>query len=432
MAAYIIRRLLYTIPIVFGVILVLFLIFNVVGGNPVRAMLGKNATPKQIRGIEHDMGLDLPLIVNFDVVTAPGRRAEAVAQLAILEATGPAPEKYLPRGEHDHALNKLYDTFRYSVPALLETVLDESAPLERRRWADFGLQHITGEQFFWRSADPKVRERAGRRWVTWWEKRSDRPAFAPAWGNFFQSQLFLFLWQAITFDFGRSLQRGQTIGEMIAAGAPPSLAITVPGFLLAELISIGLALICAYWRGGYTDRTVVVLTVLGMSVTMLAYIIAGQYLLSHKVGLFPVQGFKSPYVPYVVLPVFLFVIVSLGPNVRFFRTVMLDEVSQDYVRTARAKGLSNQNVMLKHVLKNAMIPIITYTVIAIPFLFMGSLLLERFFSIPGLGGTMVDAIFESDWPVVRAFTYLLALLYVFGNLLTDICYALVDPRISLK
>jgi peptide/nickel transport system permease protein len=432
MAAYIIRRLLYTIPIVFGVILLLFVIFNWVGGNPVRAMLGKNATPKMIRDIEHQMGLDLPLIANIDAITASGSRAEALQHLSALEATGPAPEKYLPRAEHNDALNALYDEFRFSVPALVQTVLDESAPLERRRWADFALQHVTGEKFFWRSSVAKTRERAQRRWTTWWEKRGDRPAFSPAWGNFFQSQLFHFLWQALTFDFGRSMQRGQTIGEMVVAGAPASLAVTVPGFLLAEILSIGLALICAYWRGGYIDRSVVVLTVLGMSITMLAYIIAGQYVFSHMIPIFPIQGFKSPFVPYVLLPVCLFVLVSLGPNVRFFRTVMLDEVSQDYVRTARAKGVSNRSVMLKHVLKNAMIPIITYTVIAIPFLFMGSLLLERFFSIPGLGGTMVDAIFEADWPVVRAFTYLLALLYVFGNLLTDICYALVDPRISLK
>lgn len=247
-----------------------------------------------------------------------------------------------------------------------------------------------------------------------------------------QSQFLHFCWQAATFQLGKSLQRRQFIWDMVLEGAPASLAVTLPGFVLGEGFSILIALLCAFRRGGYLDRSLVVATVLGMSITMLAYIIGGQYVLAYKLGLFPVTGFRSPYLPFVALPVLLFVIVTLGPNVRFFRTVMLDEVNQDYVRTARSKGLSNRSVMLRHVLKNAMIPIITYSVIAIPFLFMGSLLLERFFGIPGLGSTMVDAIFSADWPVVRAFTYIGAILYVIGNLVTDICYALVDPRISLK
>jgi len=170
---------------------------------------------------------------------------------------------------------------------------------------------------------------------------------------------------------------------------------------------------------------------LAMSIASLAYVILGQYFFSYWVRIFPIQGFRAPYVTYVALPVLIFVAMRLGPNVRFFRTVMLDEVNQDYVRTARAKGLSSGRVMRRNVLKNAMIPVVTYVVIAIPFLYLGSLLLERFFGIPGLGSIMVDGIFSNDWPVVRAFTYIGALLYILGNLATDICYAIVDPRVKL-
>lgn len=433
MTAYVVRRLCYTVPIVFGVILALFLIFNVVGGNPVRAMLGKLANTKMVRDLEHGMGLDLPLIVNLDAWTAEGRRARARTTLEHLATAGAPPERLAFGPEQAGDLQQLYDDPRAAVPTLVAVLLDPAAPPHLRGWADLGLEHVIGEKFRFRAdAAPAVQERALKRWQGWWERRNDRVAFAPAWRHVLQSQFFHFLAQAATFDFGRSSQRKQGIAEMIRQGAPPSLAITVPGFVLGTVLSVLLALVCAFRRAGVLDRSIVVLAVLGMSITMLAYVIAGQYLLSYKLGLFPIQGFRSPWVPYVALPVILLVVVELGPDLRFFRTAILDEVGQDYVRTARAKGVSNRAVMLRHVLKNAMIPIITHLVIAIPFLFMGSLLLERFFGIPGLGSTMVDGIFNADWPVVRAFTYIFALLYIVGNLATDLCYALVDPRISLR
>jgi len=170
-----------------------------------------------------------------------------------------------------------------------------------------------------------------------------------------------------------------------------------------------------------------------MSIPYLGFILFGQYFLAYKWGLFPV--FFSPELTtaqYVALPVLIGIAAGLGRNLRFFRTVMLDEMRNDYVRTAFAKGLTTRRVLFKHVLKNAMIPIITRVVLAIPFLFLGSLLLERFFGIPGLGYLMVEAIGSRDYFVISAMTYISAILFVVFNLITDICYSLVDPRVSLE
>ncbi|MCI0343119.1 MAG: ABC transporter permease subunit [Planctomycetales bacterium] len=433
MTAYIIRRLLYTIPIVFGVLLILFLIFNVVGGNPARAMLGKYATKKAVRELEHQLGLDLPLIVNLDSAFAGSERAFVLATLDRLERLGTAPEKLVLEGEPVKALTVMDERPRAAVPALIGALLEPGAPEPRRAWASVALVWITGEDAIYRpSAYAPVREGLLTRWRDWWEARKTRPAFAPSWRYVLQSQLFHFLWDAATFDFGKSIQRRQFISQMILRGAVPSLTVTIPGFFLAVGLGLGLALVCAFYRAGVVDRTIVFLTVIAMSITFLAYVIGGQYVLAHKLGLFPVHGYLPPYAKFVALPVLIFVLASLAPDIRSFRTYILDEVSQDYVRTARAKGVANQDVMLRHVLKNAMIPVITSTVIHLPFLFLGSLLLERFFGIPGLGSTMVDAVFSADWPVVRAFTYIGAILYVVGNLATDICYAFADPRISLR
>jgi peptide/nickel transport system permease protein len=436
MTAYIIRRLLYTIPIVFGVILILFLIFNVVGGNPVKLMLGKNAEKRSVREIEYELQLDLPTFFNLDAATASGNREACLAALDRMATSGPAPAELLVEDTIFADAQYLDREYRFAVPALMQVLLDPAQPAARRGWASFGLEYISGESMRWRAEKSEAQQEILiTRWTRWWSvgdaPREARAAFAPAWSNFFQSQLFHFFWDALSFNFGRSIQTKQRISAMIANGAPASLALTIPGFILGLVISLGLSLICAFSRGSPLDRTLVVLSVLGMSIVSLAYIIAGQYFLAFKLGWFPVHGFKAPYVTYVALPVIIFVVLRVGPNVRFFRTVILDEVNQDYVRTARAKGVSNTGVMLKHVLKNSMVSVITYTVISIPFLFLGSLLLERFFGIPGLGDTMLNAIYSSDFPVVRAFTYISAVLFVIANLVTDICYALVDPRVSL-
>jgi len=313
MTTYIIRRLFYTIPIVFGVLLVTFTLFNVVGGDVSDQIAGKAASKETRDEIRKEYGWDKPL-------------------------------------------------------------------------------------FF-------------------------------AWDSQFNRHLI----NAVTFNFGRSWNDREMVIDKIKQGAGPSLSLTVPMFFGTMLISISLALVVAFLRGTIFDVLAVLLCVAGMSLPFLSFILFGQYFLAFKWGLFPVFFWPDlSTIQYVTLPVLIGIAAGLGGELRFFRTVMLDEIRNDYVRTAFAKGLGPARVLFKHVLKNAMIPIITQVILAIPFLFLGSLLLERFFGIPGLGYLMVEAIGARDFQVIGAMTYIGAILFVVFNLITDICYALVDPRISLE
>jgi peptide/nickel transport system permease protein len=306
MLAYIIRRTLYVIPVVFGVALITFVLFNVVGWNAASQMLGRHATVEEIAALQKQLGLSGPLPVQF---------AHYLKQIA-------------------------------------------------------------------------------------------------------------------TFNFGRSFASNQEISTLILNGILPSLSLTVPIFAIELVVTIAIALFAAYYRNTWLDRSVVVLAVMGMSVSYLVYILVGQYVLAYQLRLFPIWGFES--VRYLVLPVIIGVVSGLGSGVRFYRTVMLDEMYQDYVRTAFAKGNAERTVLFKHVLKNAMIPILTSVVLSIPFLYTGNLLLETFFGIPGLGYLSIEAINSSDFPVIKAVVLVGSIMYVFASLLTDICYALVDPRIKLR
>jgi peptide/nickel transport system permease protein len=312
MTTYVIRRLLYTVPIVFGVLLLTFVLFTLVGGDVSIEIAGKNATAETIEEIREEYGLNKPLFLSWD------------------------------------------------------------------------------SQFI----------------------------------NHFKN--------ALTFDFGRARDREPVI-DKIKRGVGPSLALMVPMFFGIVIISVSLSLVVAFVRGTVWDTLTVVICVAGMSIPYLSFILFGQYFFAYKWGLFPV--FFSPDLStaqYVALPVLIGIVTSLGSNLRFYRTVMLDEMRSDYVRTAFAKGLTARKVLFKHVLKNAMIPIITRVVLAIPFLFLGSLLLERFFGIPGLGYLMVEAIGSRDYFVINAMTYISAILFVVFNVITDICYAWVDPRVSFE
>jgi peptide/nickel transport system permease protein len=311
MVVYLVRRLLSTIPTIFGVALITFVLFNMVGGDPVYMMVGKHANPVQISELRHEYGLDQPLYVQFGA----------------------------------------------------------------------------------------------------------------------------FLKQIVTFDFGRSYATRRQISDMILEGVGPTLTLAVPAFALTTVLSVLIALFVAYFRGTWLDKTVVVLCVFGMSLPLLGYILFGQYVFAYKLGMFPISGFETGLVErfeFVALPALIWVAVSLGYDVRFYRTAVIDETTQDYVRTARAKGLTEKAVFLKHVLKNSMVPILTNVVIQIPLLILGSFLLESFFSIPGLGRITIDAIQNSDFPVIKAMTILESLLFIFGNLLTDVFYTLVDPRVRFE
>ena len=311
MFVYVVRKVLNTIPTLFGVALIIFVLFNMVGGDPTYQMLGRHATQRQVEELRHEYGFDKPKI----------------------------------------------------------------------------------EQF----------------------------------GDYLK--------QIVTFDYGRSYATKQPISRMIQDGIGPSLSLTVPAFFLTTILAVSLGLLVAYFRGRAIDKFVVVMCVVGMSLPMLAYILFGQYILAFKWGWFPISGFETGWGErwaYLALPVLIYVFVSLGYDVRFYRTAVLEEVNQDYVRTARAKGLNEPRIFFKHVLKNSMVPILTNVVIEIPLLVLGAILLESFFGIPGIGGITIDALHNSDFPVIKAMTTLQALLFILGNLATDILYTLVDPRVSLK
>ena len=245
----------------------------------------------------------------------------------------------------------------------------------------------------------------------------------------FDSQFFNFIGGICKGDFGYSLENQEPVLDVLKRGVGPSLSLTVPILLGGVIVALMLALLAAAMRGGWVDRAVLFVSAVLMSVNYVVWVLAGQFFLSYKAGLFPVWGYENAF--YLVLPVLIGIFSSLGTDVRFFRTAILDEVYKPYVLTARAKGLSGWTIMTRHVLRNALIPIVTYVSLSIPYLFTGSLLLESFFGIPGLGSVSINAIHSADMAVVRAVVVLGSLLYQFVNLLTDILYAVLDPRVRI-
>ena len=309
--SYVLRRLLYVIPVLLGVCFIIFIIFNVVAPDPAFILLGRHATLEQIAQLHRELGIDRP---------------------------------------------------------------------------------------FWEQYLQIVRS-------------------------------------AFTFDFGYSWSSKQQIWEMIKAGAGPSLSITIPLFIIVNTLTISVALLVSFYRGKFIDKFVLLLSISMMSISGLAYILFGQWFFAYKLGWFEISGYEPGFpnfIPYVILPVLIYVAISWGPDTRFYRSIILDEVYQDYVRTARAKGISELRIMFKHVLKNAMVPILTYVIIQIPYLILGLLLAEAFFSIPGLGGITIKAINTSDFPVIKAMTILSAVGFITFGVITDVLYTVVDPRMRLK
>jgi peptide/nickel transport system permease protein len=325
MIAYIVRRILYAIPVLLGVNLITFLLFFVVNSpdDVARMHLGaKRVTAESIEKWKAEHGYDLPLLYNRD---------------------------------------------------------------------EQGISSVTHTIFF----DKSVR-------------------------------LFVF-------DFGSS-DAGRNIGADIGQRMWPSLAIALPQFLIGLLVYVSFAMLLVFFRATYLDVSGVVLCVVLMSISALFYIIGGQYLFSKQMHLFPISGYEPGIHAwrFVVLPVVIGLISGLGASGRIYRTFFLEEIGKDYVRTARSKGVPEVTLLFRHVLRNAMIPILTGVVVVIPTLFMGSLIMESFFGIPGLGSYTIDAIHNQDFAIVRSMVFLGSVLYIFGLLLTDISYTLVDPRIRLS
>lgn len=243
------------------------------------------------------------------------------------------------------------------------------------------------------------------------------------------SQFVRFLSDLARGDFGYSIENGEPVLDVLARGVGPSLSLTVPILAGSVVVGLALALGAAAFRGRAVDHAVLLASAVLMSVNYVVWVLAGQFFLAYRLGLFPVWGYRNAL--YLALPILIGIVSSLGADVRFFRTALLDEVYSPYVLTARAKGLARSVILLRHVLRNALIPIVTYVSLSIPGLFTGSLLLEGFFGIPGLGAVAINAIHSADMAVVRAVVVLGALLYQFVNLAADLLVAALDPRVRL-
>lgn len=312
MTGYILRRLLQFVPTLLGVVLLVFILFNWIGGDPAYLLAGKMSNPEQIANIRRQLGVDQPYYV----------------------------------------------------------------------------------------------------------------------------QLWIFITQVVTGDFGASWATNEKVSAIFATRLLPSLTVLVPMLVIGTLLSMAMALLVAYRRGSLTDRSIMIGCTVAQSISILVYIIVFQYVFAYQLGWFPVQGwgadFATNLLKYAVLPIVVGVAVSLAPDTRLFRTFFLDEINQDYVRTARAKGMSESRVMGVHVLRNAAIPIVTHVMIQLPALLAGAFLIERFFSIPGIGREVLLAVERSDFPVIKAVTVYVAMATLVFNLLADILYKAVDPRVQLQ
>ena len=308
-----------------------------------------------------------------------------------------------------------------------------------------GVNLITFLLFFMvNSPDDMARAQLGAKQVTpkliqsWKEKRGyDKPLFINHEAEgikkatdtlFVQESLKLF-----AFNFGFS-DANRNIGSDIKERMVPSLAIALPTFMIALITNISLALLLVLFRGSVLDTSMMVVAVMIMSISGLFYIIAGQVLFSKMWHWIPISGYEPGWegVKFIILPVLIGVFAGIGAGVRWYRSIFLEQINQDYVRTARAKGLSELKVLFGHVLRNGMLPILTGVVVIIPSLFMGSLIMESFFGIPGLGSYTIDAINAQDFAIVKAMVFLGSVLYILGLILTDISYTIFDPRINLS
>jgi peptide/nickel transport system permease protein len=340
------------IPTLAGVILLIFFLFNAVGGDPALVLAGKITNKEQIDNIRKQLGVDQPYHVQLGYFTFEVATGFTCTYKSWKE--GPTPPK---------------------------------------------------------AEDPKAPAKA--------DAKSDVKA-APAAGC-----------SAV-----RSWATNEEVPKILATRIGPTLTIMIPVLVIETILGVILAIGVAYVRGTLTDRMIMMICTVAMSISFLVYIIVAQYYFGFKWGMFPVQGwtddFWKNFTTYAPLPVMLAVFVGLAPALRLYRSFFLDEINHDYVRTARAKGLTETTVMLKHVLRNSMIPILTNVGIALPGIFVGSFLLEMFFSIPGLGREILTAVNRSDFPVIKAATVYLAMLTMIINLAVDVMYKFVDPRVSFK
>jgi peptide/nickel transport system permease protein len=426
MAAFIIKRLWQMIPTLLGVMLITFVLFNVVGGSPARMKLGDRASAQSLEDFDEQRGFNKPLFWGRQVATRAWPETDLDREAGPWARVAGAVHVPGTTGERGYVRLPVSDSWR--VPLVF--------PLHAERRYDVRCTWRVRGQTSWThtalelspSADISrvLRELPGGPAVMEVAQLRVRRVMERPW----DSQLWFYVRNLVRLDFGFSSSANEPVLDIIKRGIGPTLALTLPILVLETLIGVSLALWCAFYRGQWLDRVLVVGSVALMSVNYLVWIVGGQYVLAYRLGWFPVWGFASW--SYLMLPVLIGTLSGLGSSVRFYRTVMLDEMYKDYVRTAFAKGVCRSGVLFRHVLPNAMIPVLTHVVLSIPFLYTGSLLLESFFGIPGLGYLGVNAINDSDVDVVRAIVIIGSVLYLAANLLADLCYAWVDPRVRVE
>ncbi|MBQ7695331.1 MAG: ABC transporter permease [Lentisphaeria bacterium] len=378
MLEFILRRSCYSLLIILGVLILTFLLFNVGAGDPAAAMLGKNASAAEIDALRRRLGCDLPLFYGHYCLSGAFQETPA--------GSGVFRRQY------------------GSEPVWAET--------------PDGLREVRGNEF----------------------RGPSGTTFYRCQRNGFNSQFFRALGELVSFrktfpyvtffDFGDSLVTHEPVREILWRGMKVSLLLMLPVFFGEMLFGIAFALLAAAFRNRWPDRLILLLSVAGMSVSYVVVIILGQWFLGYRFGLFPLWGFESP--ANLLLPVTVGIISGIGANVRFYRTVFVDELGKEYLRTAAAKGVSPFKLYGVHLLRNAALQIMTRAGSTLPFIFTGSLLLESFFGIPGLGYAGIEALYNSDIALLKALVVLSALLFVVINLLCDLAYAWADPRVRVK
>jgi len=437
MIAYILRRLRLAVLTILGVMLLTFLLFRVISGDIAAAHIGQKATDQQKADWRHKYGYDKPLLLNlhgrlmltdstqgespFHLQDVPG--SLLADRLAMVPAEGSRSVllgRYVLRLTPQTPIEELTG---------YESLLDETVVSEASK-PSLEIHLSNGESFSIDGGGVKICgeliERINRSPEN--QGRTHASIRTRTAGEIFDSQFFHYLVTAWTFD-SRSLKNHEKLTTIIIERAPKSLALTIPALALGWLLAMVISSFVAYFRGTWVDKLGVFLSVLGMCVPYLAFMIYGQWLMFQ---IAPSHAYGLMYRGNIYVPITIAVLAGLGGSVRFYRTVILNEVHQDYVRTARAKGAGLPNILFKHVLKNCMLPILTNLILTIPFLIMGNLLLESYFGIPGLGDLMLSSINGRDEPILSGLVFLTALIYTLALLITDLSYAVFDPRIRLR
>lgn len=432
MFRYTLKRIAYSLLIVAGVLILTFLLFRLAAGDPAATVLGKNPAPREIEEMRAELGSDKPLFFGrwkqtelyssvhfkdgrtvFPGVVIQGNFTAADEGLKVRKGT---VIRFLRNFEAEKK-EKIRMTVRTAIPLEINRIvyiprkhqirLEFSDPPPELNLVAFHSGQIDEFRF----------ERPTQGWLDSQAAASFREIVCFT-GNFPYVSFF---------NFGKTLQTREPIREKLWKGMFPSLLLMVPIFLGELVLGIVLAMIACVFRDRMIDKLILCLSVAGMSISYLALIIFGQWFFGYYLNLFPVWGWGDARC--LILPVAIGILSGTGGGVRFYRTVFLDEMNREYLRTAAAKGVSPAGIYFKHLLKNALIPVITRASTVLPFLFTGSLLLETFFGIPGLGYEGVNALNDADLPMLKALVILSALLFVGINLLTDLAYAWADPRV---